>query len=90
MNTTDSQKLIQFRLLLGYVNYSIGSNQILQDACQYQTNILNQIASFSQNNQLKLSNFLSDYISELKMMNTSVITIANYFNSNNIKSLQNA
>jgi len=55
-----------------------------------QTDTLDQVASFSQNNQLKLSNFLSDYISELKMMNTSVITIVNYFNANNIKSLQNA
>lgn len=57
---------------------------------EMQTDILDQVASFSQNNQLKLSNFLSDYISELKMMNTSVITIVNYFNANNIKSLQNA
>ena len=55
---------------------------------EMQTDILDQVASFSQNNQLKLSNFLSDYVSELKMMNTSVIT--NYFNANNIKSLQNA
>ena len=44
---------------------------------------------FKSSSQLKLSNFLSDYISELKMINTSV-TIVNYFNADNIKSLQNA
>ena len=89
MNSNDASKLIQLANLFCYNNNGswcgIGS---LQNMCTYQSDINSLVALFSLANEQAVGEIVNNFIIGLKSFNSTVLTLANYFDSVEMKYLE--
>jgi hypothetical protein len=78
LNSSDSSRFMELAQLLGYNNSYFGSGPI-QDVCALESDINDLVNSFSEDNKLTVQLIVSTYVSGLKSLNSTVITIVDHF-----------